>query len=44
MFPVGLFDLNRDVRVVGLAYKQLIDMFRDEPDFRDCKDLAELVN
>jgi len=44
VFPVGLFDLNRDVRVVGLAYKQLIDMFRDEPDFRDCKDLAELVN
>jgi hypothetical protein len=25
--PVGLFDLNRDVRGVGLAYKQLIDMF-----------------
>lgn len=27
--PVGLFDLNRDVRGVGLAYKQLIEMFRD---------------
>jgi beta-glucosidase/6-phospho-beta-glucosidase/beta-galactosidase len=27
--PVGLFDLNRDVRGVGIAYKQLIDMFRD---------------
>jgi hypothetical protein len=44
VFPVGLFDLNRDVRVVGLAYKQLIEMFRDQPDFRDCKDLAELVD
>jgi len=25
--PVGLFDLNRDLRSVGLAYKQLIDMY-----------------
>ena len=44
VFPVGLFDLNRDVRTVGLAYKQLIDMFSGQPDFRDCKDLAELVD
>jgi hypothetical protein len=27
--PVGLFDLNRDLRSVGLAYKQLIEMYRD---------------
>lgn len=26
--PVGLFDLNRDLRSVGLAYKQLIEMYR----------------
>jgi hypothetical protein len=44
VFPVGLFDLNRDVRTVGLAYKQLIDMFSDQPDFRDCKDVAELMS
>ena len=44
VFPVGLFDLNRDVRTVGLAYKQLIDMFSGQPDFRDCNDLAELVD
>jgi beta-glucosidase/6-phospho-beta-glucosidase/beta-galactosidase len=43
VYPVGLFDLNRDVRTVGLAYKQLIDLFSDQPDFRDCKDIAELV-
>jgi hypothetical protein len=28
---------------VGLAYKQLIDLFSGQPDFRDCKDIAELV-
>ena len=44
VFPVGLFDLNRDVRTVGLAYKQLIDMYRDEPEFRECKALAEVLN
>jgi len=43
VFPVGLFDLNRDVRTVGLAYKQLIDMYADVPEFRDCEDLAELM-
>jgi beta-glucosidase/6-phospho-beta-glucosidase/beta-galactosidase len=43
VYPVGLFDLNRDVRTVGLAYKQLIDLFSGQPDFRDCKDIAELV-
>jgi hypothetical protein len=43
VFPVGLFDLNRDVRTVGLAYKQLIDMYADVPEFRDCGDVAELL-
>lgn len=28
--PVGLFDLNRDPRVVGLAYKHLIGLFASE--------------
>ena len=44
VYPVGLFDLNRDVRTVGLAYKQLIDTFADQADFRDCKDVAELMS
>ena len=43
IFPVGLFDLNRDPRAVGLSYKQLIDMHRDQPDFRECKAIAELM-
>jgi hypothetical protein len=38
-----LFDLNRDVRTVGLAYKQLIDMYADVPEFRECQDLMELM-
>ncbi len=42
VFPVGLVDLNRDVRTVGLAYKRLIDMFSGEPEFADCGDVAEL--
>lgn len=41
--PVGLFDLNRDPRTVGLAYKHLIAMHRDLPGFRDCKALAEVL-
>jgi beta-glucosidase/6-phospho-beta-glucosidase/beta-galactosidase len=41
--PVGLFDLNRDPREVGLSYKQLIDMHRDQPEYRDCKSIAELL-
>ena len=40
--PVGLFDLNRDARTVGLAYKKLIDMHRDEPEYRQCAALKEL--
>jgi beta-glucosidase/6-phospho-beta-glucosidase/beta-galactosidase len=42
--PVGLFDLNRDAREVGLSYKQLIDMHRDRPEYRDCKSIAELLS
>ena len=41
--PVGLFDLNRDVRAVGLSYKHLIEMHRDQPDYRHCAALAELL-
>jgi hypothetical protein len=44
IFPVGLFDLNRDPRAVGLSYKQLIDMHRDQPGYRDCKALRELLS
>lgn len=44
IFPVGLFDLNRDPRMVGLSYKQLIDMHRDQPGYRDCKALGELLS
>lgn len=43
VYPVGLFDLNRDPRAVGLSYKHLIDMHRDLPEYRDCKDLMELL-
>lgn len=43
VFPVGLFDLNRDVRTVGLAYKHLVDMYGEEPDFRECAALSELM-
>ena len=42
--PVGLFDLNRDPREVGLSYKHLIDMHRDLPEYRDCKSVLELVS
>ncbi|HEX6374682.1 MAG TPA: family 1 glycosylhydrolase [Allosphingosinicella sp.] len=31
--PVGLYDLNRDVRPVGLAYKHLIELHSPQPDF-----------
>jgi len=31
VFPVGLYDLNRDPRPVAQAYKHLIEMFHDEP-------------
>lgn len=41
--PVGLFDLNRDVRPVGLAYKHLIEMHRAQPDFFDPTALNALL-
>jgi beta-glucosidase/6-phospho-beta-glucosidase/beta-galactosidase len=41
--PVGLFDLNRDAREVGLSYKHLIDAHRDRPDYRDCKAVKEVI-
>jgi beta-glucosidase/6-phospho-beta-glucosidase/beta-galactosidase len=43
VFPVGLFDLNRDPRPVGLSYKHLIDMHRDQPEYREAKALRELL-
>jgi beta-glucosidase/6-phospho-beta-glucosidase/beta-galactosidase len=31
VFPVGLYDLNRDPRPVAQAYKHLVGMFSDDP-------------
>ena len=42
--PVGLFDLNRDPRPVALSYKHLIDLHRDQPEYRECPALKELLN
>ena len=44
VYPVGLFDLNREARTVGLAYKHLIDMYRDEPEYRECRALKEIMS
>ena len=41
--PVGLYDLNRDLRPVGLAYKHLIDIHRDQPGFRDAQSLSDVL-
>lgn len=41
--PVGLFDLNRDPRPAGQAYRQLIRTFGDEPWIQDCPTLRELL-
>ena len=41
--PVGLFDLNRDPRPVGQAYKHLIATFKDQPGLRDCPALQEIL-
>jgi hypothetical protein len=41
--PVGLFDLNRDPRTVGLSYKNLIDMHRRKPGYAECAALKELL-
>jgi beta-glucosidase/6-phospho-beta-glucosidase/beta-galactosidase len=43
VYPVGLFDLNREARTVGLAYKHLIDLYRDQPGFKDCRALEEIM-
>jgi hypothetical protein len=44
VYPVGLFDLNRETRTVGLAYKHLIELYRDQPEFRQCDALRELIS
>ena len=41
--PVGLFDLNRDPRPVGQAYKNLIATFKNEPGLRDCPALQKIL-
>ena len=43
VYPVGLFDLNREARTVGLAYKHLIDLYKDLPEYRESKALKELM-
>jgi beta-glucosidase/6-phospho-beta-glucosidase/beta-galactosidase len=43
VYPVGLFDLNREPRIVGLAYKHLIDLYRDVPGYSECKALKEIM-
>ena len=42
--PVGLFDLNREPRAVGLSYRHLIDMHRDVPEYRQCDALARIMS
>ena len=42
--PVGLFDLNRNPRAVALAYMHLIEMHRDEPEYRCCPALKALID
>jgi beta-glucosidase/6-phospho-beta-glucosidase/beta-galactosidase len=44
IYPVGLFDLNRDPRTVGLAYKYLIDTFGADPQYLNCRALKELFS
>jgi beta-glucosidase/6-phospho-beta-glucosidase/beta-galactosidase len=41
--PVGLADLNRDIRAVGLTYRRLIEMHQDQPGYRDSPALARLL-
>ena len=43
VYPVGLFDLNREPRTVGLAYKHLIDLYRQVPAYAECKPLKEIM-
>jgi beta-glucosidase/6-phospho-beta-glucosidase/beta-galactosidase len=44
VYPVGLFDLNREPRTVGPSYKHLIDLYRDQPQYRECEALKEIMN
>ena len=44
VYPVGLFDLNREARTVGLAYKQLIELYRDQPDYRESATLGKMMS
>ncbi|MEO7387297.1 MAG: hypothetical protein ABIX37_10210 [Gammaproteobacteria bacterium] len=41
--PVGLFDLNRDPRPVGQAYKHLIRTFKEDPWIKDCPSIKALL-
>jgi len=41
VFPVGLYDLNRDPRPVAVAYKHLIRMYRNEP-LLEATDILEM--
>ena len=41
--PVGLADLNRDIRAVGLTYRRLIEMHEDQPGYSDCPALAGIM-
>jgi beta-glucosidase/6-phospho-beta-glucosidase/beta-galactosidase len=43
VYPVGLFDLNREPRIVGLAYKHLIDLYKEVPGYRECAALKEIM-
>ena len=40
---VGLADLNRDIRTVGLTYKRLIEMHRDQPGYDRCPPLERVM-
>ena len=40
---VTIFDLNRDIRTVGLTYKRLIDMHKDQPGYRTCLALERIM-
>ncbi|HET7575669.1 MAG TPA: family 1 glycosylhydrolase [Sphingomicrobium sp.] len=43
VYPVGLFDMNREARTVGLSYKHLIDLYRHLPEYRECDALREIM-
>ena len=44
VYPVGLYDLNRDPRPVAQAYKQLIEMYGNEqlPATEDVEELQHM--